>query len=238
MRKHMDSYDLEELVLRVFLKHVKVNKLYVPFRWSVNHQGGALRDIFHVISYRMDNGIYRSAWENHKNPFGNSNSFNDMIVAMRECNGNKKLMVTNDGKFQLAVMHMVNNLIHCCIEKRIAEKGDMKFLEQFGASVFKEVCHKLFGDSFVDKTEESFDPRQKEFLTKMAEMGGMPPIEHLDRDFFETMRREMEKRRRRGEMPPPPRENNMNGMPWDHRYHLPEDYPWEIEEDNIELDWS
>lgn len=200
MRKHNDSnYDLEELVLRVFLKHVKANKLYVPFRWSVNHNVGAINDIFHIISSRAVSDNYRNSINritSNGTAFNGSDSFPNMVVIMRECNGGKKLTVSNDGKFQIAIMQMVNNLIHCCIEFKASEKHGIRFLEEFGSSVFNEVCQKLFGDSFVDKTEEAIDPRQKEFLDKMAKMGGMPNLEHMDNRFIKMLQDEMRKRMR------------------------------------------
>jgi hypothetical protein len=40
------------------------------------------------------------------------------------------------------------------------------------------VCHELFGDSFVDKTQEELDPRQREMIEKY---GSMPPPQMMRR---------------------------------------------------------
>lgn len=201
MRKHTDSnYDLEELVLRVFLKHVKANNLYIAFRWSVNHNN-AYRDIIHALSSHMlrdsyKNSIYRISKVGSSFQF--SSSINEMLRDMRNCSsGGHKVNVVNDGKCQMIIMTMVNNLIHSCIEHAIVK--DFERLEKLGSSVFEEVCKKLFGDSFKDMTEEAIDPKQREFFEKMSKMGGMPNPEHIDdrlmRMIHEEMRRRMRNRR-------------------------------------------
>lgn len=206
MNKHIDSnYDLEELVLRVFLKHVKSRKLYVAFRLSVNHTN-CMRDIFHVVSLKMIPNSYIDGSEKLNrvgSSFTSADSYSTLLHMMRDCCGGHKLNVTNDGKFQIAIMQMVNSLIHNCIEYKVLANGNLQCLEELGGSIFKEVCHKLFGDSFEDKTEEAIDPNQREFLRKMAEMGGAQNPMHIDRNFIRMVHDQM--RQRQNEEP---RRNN------------------------------
>ena len=191
MEKNLNNdYDLEELVFKVFLKHIKNHKLYVAFRLSVNHNN-SIRDIFHIIYPRVyDNEEYCNSIDRIYrigSAFNNANSFQNLLGLMRACNGGRKLKVSNDGKFQMAIMQMVNNLLHSCVEYKALKDGNMKSLQELGATIFKEVCQRLFGDSFEDKTEEAIDPRQKKFLSKMAEMGGTPSFENIDKDFLRML---------------------------------------------------
>ena len=238
MNKRKDNnLELEELVLKVFLKHIKTNNLYVAFRLSVNHDNGRIKDIFHNFCSKAAFDFYHVSVDKVRrngSPFMNVCSFDGMAAMMRECNGGKKLTVTNDGKFQIAIMQMVNNLLHSCVEYAVTK--DIRLLEKIGSAIFEEVCKKLFGDAFVDKTEEAIDVHHRDFLKKMHEMEMLNP-EHLDRDFLElirreTMRREINRRRELGEMPPPPQEGNrlwgltvptnaveLNQLnPWDYDY--------------------
>jgi len=192
MRKHTNSnYDLEELVLKVFLKHVKANNLYIAFRWSVNHNN-AYRDIIHALSSQMMKDSYRHSLDRMSklgSSFIYSSSIEEILTAMRNCNGGHKVNIVNDGKSQMIIMAMVNNLIHSCIEHAIIK--DIQRLEKLGSSVFEEVCKKLFGDAFKDMTEEAIDPKQKEFFEKM---GGIPNLEHIDEKFLRMIHDEMRRR--------------------------------------------
>jgi hypothetical protein len=237
MNKRKDNnLELEELVLKVFLKHIKANNLYVAFRLSVNHDDGRIKDIFHNFCSKAAFDFYHVSVDKVRrngSPFMHVRSFDDMTAMMRECNGGKKLTVTNDGKFQIAIMQMVNNLLHSCVEYAVTK--DIRLLEKIGSAIFEEVCKKLFGDAFVDKTEEAFDANQRDFLKKIQEMG-IPNPEHLDRDFFELMRRSMSRRRALGEMPPPPQEGDrLWGFTEPTR--VVERYPW-VNDDDLEIDWD
>jgi hypothetical protein len=61
---------------------------------------------------------------------------------------------------------------------------DFKVLEKIGEGIFNEVCTLLFGEGFVDKTNELMNPNNDENIRKMME--GMIPPEMLrgcrDRD--------------------------------------------------------
>ena len=189
------GYEIEELVFRTFMKHVKANKLYLPFRWSVNHNN-AFRDIVHQISQRSCDSYYNTVRNSCKvgSAFTQAKSVEDIINIMRDCNGGHKLEVAEDSKFQMEVMNMVNNLVHSCVEPYVGR--NFEILEKIGSTVFEECCKALLGDSFKDMTEEAMAPEQRVFMKKMAEMG-MPPIEHLNEDFLRMLHEHMERRRNR-----------------------------------------
>ena len=142
-------------------------------------------------------------------------------------------------------MNTINGLIHSCLEYAIHD--DFKVLERIGGGVFDEVCALLFGEGFVDKTNEIMNPDNDENIRKMME--GMIPPEMLrgcrDRDlsrdkaFMEWLK--MMKSQRIGidmetegmpqnriwQTPPPPPNDN-----WYQPYGIGD---WEFEDDS---DWN
>lgn len=194
MKENKKGYEIEELVLKTFLKHVKANNLYVAFRWAVHHEHKN-RDLIHALSARMCYDRYNESMNRIAHmgcSFTHSNSMDSILRSMREMHGGTKLNVANDSKFQIVIMQMVNNLIHSCVEHAISH--DMKRLEKLGSTIFEEVCKTLLGDSFKDVTEEAMDPRQRELAEKMAAMGGMLDPSHLDRDFLRLMQEQLRQR--------------------------------------------
>ena len=171
--------DLEELVFKVFLKHVKSNNLYIPFRWSVNINGKD-KDIIHVLSSNLCHGTYHNSKDRIARigcAFSMSRSISDIISTLRL--ENRYVKIENTSKFQIALMNMVNMLIHNCIEHAVHE--NIKLLEKIGSDVFEEVGKKLFGEDFKDITEEALDPSQREFMNKMQIMRSLPSREEMAR---------------------------------------------------------
>ena len=189
-----DGYEIEELVFRVFMKHVKANKLYIAFRWSVNHNDRTKsKDIIHTLSRNMCRDRYCKSLDMMGRigcGFTNASSIDSILEIMRNMNGKKKLTVSNDGDFQMEIMHMVNNLVHSCIEHALHK--DIRKIEKIGSAIFEECCQKLIGDSFVDKTNDMMVPKDQEVINKMVEMG-LPPnmefLEQLKTQLFERLNR-------------------------------------------------
>lgn len=185
--------DLEELVFRVFLKHVKSNNLYIPFRWSVNINGKN-KDIIHMLSSNLCSKNYCNSKDRIARigcAFSMSHSIGDIINILRLENKNHK--IENTSQFQISLMNMVNMLIHNCIEHAIHK--DFQVLEKIGSDVFEEVGKKLFGDDFKDMTEEALDPSQREFMDKMQRMRSLPSREEMLnylREMHDRMRHERE----------------------------------------------
>ena len=180
MRKNKKGFEIEETVFKTFLKHVKAKKLYPIFRWSVNFTNGhpSSTDIFHRLSATLIRD-YRNKIDRVKrcgSSFINAHSVDDILLLMKDSH-DKNIVVEDTSKFQMAIMNMVNILLHSCIEYSIP-RGNMMFLEELGSSIFEESCRALLGDSFKDITEEAIDPRQREFLAKIQDMvmahGGIP----------------------------------------------------------------
>jgi hypothetical protein len=62
------------------------------------------------------------------------------------------LEVKNTKEFQMTIMHLVNSLLHNCIEYGV--RDNMKILEEVGAQIFEDSCKELLGESFEDLTQE------------------------------------------------------------------------------------
>lgn len=211
-KKNKEKYDIELLILRIFLKHVKMHRLYHIFRCSVGIPNSH-RDLFHIIASRV--------WRNYSNTVGrlgmmgscyaNSRSLDEFLMCMRS-NGGGKFQIVNDGNCQMAVMNIVNGLIHSCIECGIGE--DFKVLEKLGEGVFTEVCQNLFGDEFVDKTTEMLKPEQMELLERYGRM--IPPPN-------------MGRRHRGDVIPPPHHPNQEEFQRWIEEYLVRMPHPEQVE---------
>lgn len=171
MRKNSKNYDVELLIFRVFLKHIKLHHLYHKFRCSVNIPNRH-KDLFHLIASRVLMNYGNSIGKlGMMNPYYmQAKSLEEILSTMQQANGGK-LQIVNNSKCQMELMNTVNGLIHSCIEPFIVDEFGV--LEQIGEGVFTEVCKNLFGDDFVDKTSEALDPKQREMMEKFGRM--MPP---------------------------------------------------------------
>lgn len=188
MKRNGKEFEIEELVFRVFMKHVKANNLYIAFRWSVNHEN-SYKDIIHILSSILCGDKYYHGRDKVCRIGGAFTSARSLTDIYKIMNGERgKYKVKNDVQFQTSIMTMVNILIHSCIEHAVTH--DIHILEKIGSDVFTEVGKSLFGDDFKDLTEESLDPRQREFMERMKELkvdvNGFPPPNDSD-GFFRAM---------------------------------------------------
>lgn len=194
--------EFQEFVFRIFMKHVKANKLYLAFRWSVNHSNKG-KDFIHVLSKKMFNRKYNESYERIcrlSSPFVNM-STNKEIIGTLYANSHN-VLVENTSRFQMELMDMINLLIHYLIEHAVID-GDFKILEKIGSAVFEEVGKKLFGDSFKDMTSNELDKKQREFIEKMQSMNPRELMNHLShlpyRDSIMNARERMNDRFRLGD---------------------------------------
>ena len=213
------DYEVEALVFRVFLKHIKANNLYIPFRWSVNRDKG---DIIHAISSTLCRNKYRHSSDMMARigaAFASAHSCDDIITGLRYTG--KRVKKENNEQFQMSLMNMVNVLLHNCVEHAVTE--DMQILEKIGSAVFEEVGKTLFGDSFKDITKEAIDPMQRDFMDKMHEMGmDMPSLREESRERLMRFLRDRfrnERRRNQEQESEMPRGfaalDSRPPMPWD-----------------------
>jgi hypothetical protein len=172
MMETKKGYELEFLILRTFLKYVKLNNMYNIFRCSVNLPNRN-RDLYHVIASKLLYGYGKISRLPKIDAFYmNAKSLDELLAMMHGMHGNFK--IENNSKCQMIIMNMVNGLIHSCIE--YAVDTDFSILEKLGEDVFTEVCKSLFGDNFVDKTAEAMPMNTEQMGITMP-----PPPRHGDR---------------------------------------------------------
>ena len=201
------DYKTEFLIFRIFLKYVKKHNMYSNFRCSVNHTLTD-RDFFHIINRRSN-----AQYGNNMNRLSAIHSqllrckdCNDILEIIRQMNcGKLKIENTADG--QMKVMNIINTLIHCCIEYAVFDGRNFSLLEKLGEEIYNEVCSSLFGNDFVDKTEELMRPSKdglKMIPPSMRDMLGRNGDIEIDREKFLEFLHHLERNRRNVVMPPPP----------------------------------
>lgn len=165
MRKIKKEFETEFLIFKTFLKHVKMANMYPQFRGSVHLMkwGG---DLFYAIRNSLDRK-YRDELNrlNSIHPiYIGCQDVDNLLETMRHSNGGK-LNVEYTAECQMKLMNTINGLIHSCLEYAIHD--DFKILEKIGGDVFNEVCTLLFGEGFVDKTNEIINPNNDKQISEM-----------------------------------------------------------------------
>lgn len=196
MKKNEKEFEIEKLVFRVFMKHVKANNLYIAFRWSVNRENPS-KDMIHNLS----NVLCRRSYNYSRDmmcriggtAFANSRSITDILNIMHAESG--KCKGGNARENQIRIMNMVNMLIHNCIEHALT--NNMQLIEKIGSAIFEEVGKKIFGEDFKDLTNEGIDPQQLQFMEQMRELGGFNemPTQEMIRRIQQELRHRLAERR-------------------------------------------
>lgn len=179
------DFKIESLIFRIFLKHVKLNKMYYIFRCSVSCNDLVSLDMFHTIASRSDTRYYElmNRLKQIGSPYTLSRKLGDILLSIKNTYGEK---IENNTEGQMILMNIVNGLIHCCLEYGITN-GNYQILGEIGEKVFKEVCESLFGKDFVDKTNDGLSDEQKKILEKMGVM--FNPSDMLEGDMPRMMPR-------------------------------------------------
>ena len=237
MRKIRKGYEVELLIFKIFLKHVKLANMYPTVRGSLNI-ANRNRDLFYAIRQNVDKNYVNTLGRlaSIKPLFINCQDINSLLDTMRYSNGGK-FNIECTAECQMKLMNNVNALVHSCLEYSIHDNFGM--LEKIGGDVFNEVCTKLFGEGFEDKTSEMMGGKEGMMLPppEMRERMGRNP--EFDKAFMEWLK--MMKSQRIGidmetegmpqnriwQTPPPPPNDN-----WYQPYGIGD---WEFEDDS---DWN
>ena len=168
--------EVVELVVKTFLKHIKENKLYIPFRIAVNNRNCA-NDVYHIVlSQPSVRDRYTKSIQKlgrYGSNFYCVNNYIDLCKCTKKFNNScHTLKIEDSTEFQMAIMDMVNGLIHSCIEYYI--ETDFKILEKLGEDIFKDVCTKLLGEAFEDKTKQMIDSRHEELMKLIGQVKDNP----------------------------------------------------------------
>lgn len=234
MRKIKKEFETEFLIFKTFLKHAKMAHMYPQFRGSVNMMNRD-KDLFYAIRNSIDREYYNelSRLSSIHSTYLGCRDIDNLLETMRHSNGGK-LNVEYTAECQMKVMNTVNGLIHSCLEYAIHD--DFKILEKIGGDVFNEVCTLLFGEGFVDKTNEIINPNNDKQISEMLKK--MIPPEMLrgrgdasrDKLFMEWMK--MMKSSELGI------DYETQGMPMDapqkvyNGWYFPYDGDWDFDDDD------
>lgn len=185
MRKIKKEFETEFLIFKIFLKHAKMAHMYPQFRGSVNMMNRD-KDLFYAIRNSIDREYHNelSRLSSVHSTYLGCRDVDNLLETMRHSNGGK-INVEYTAECQMKLMNTINGLIHSCLEYAIHD--DFKILEKIGGGVFDEVCTLLFGEGFVDKTNEIMNPNNDENIRKMME-GMIPPEMLRGRDGKDPMR--------------------------------------------------
>lgn len=185
MRKIKKEFETEFLIFKTFLKHAKMAHMYPQFRGSVNIMNRD-KDLFYAIRNSIDREYHNelSRLSGVHSTYLGCRDVDNLLETMRHSNGGR-INVEYTAECQMKLMNTINGLIHSCLEYAIHD--DFKILEKIGGGVFDEVCTLLFGEGFVDKTNELMNPNNNENIRKMME-GMIPPEMLRGRDGKDPMR--------------------------------------------------
>ena len=174
MRENIKDYEVERTILKIFIRHLKMNGLYVYFRWAVNYPNYKI-DYFHAIPKKASIESYDKYCENVMRlggAFINASSIDDMVKLMRKNASYGKLKIENTCECQMTIMNIVNQLIHSCIEGAYANCP--KKIEEFGSSLYEECCRTLIGDKYEDLTAKINKEEEEKFFKNLKSLYGMP----------------------------------------------------------------
>ena len=174
MREKIKDYEVERTILKIFIRHLKMNGLYVYFRWAVNYPNDKI-DYFHVIPKKTSVESYAKYCENVirlGGAFISASSIDDMVKLMRKNASYGKLKIENTCECQMTIMNIVNQLIHSCVEGVYANSP--RKIEEFGSSLYEECCRTLIGDKYEDLTEKINKEEEEKFFKNLKSLYGMP----------------------------------------------------------------
>lgn len=153
---HHHSYQpsIHKLVLREFLMELRKRKLYHCFLCGVSSSM-----LWRKLDMCCQYHTYGMTFEDHsdKIAFASCHNYDDVIAQMTnamERNYHKSFRhIEAERSKQRYICDEVNYLLHCFVEK-YAIKARIK-VDEIGKAIFTNVCKKVFGENFVDLTEEN-----------------------------------------------------------------------------------
>ena len=178
-----NSYkDLSSFVYAVFTNVLKENGVYHIFR-VFNGCGNCRGDcndpwhnnnIYSALVYSLpsfEDLRLRSYIARNENNFLYISSPNELLNNLYYTIGNiddyRKDGDSDTKVKQKYIMHIINTLIHNCLEKWLRDKYPL--LEKIGKETFNRVCEELFGKGFKDETEEDIPKELRDNIKVMCE---------------------------------------------------------------------
>ncbi len=206
MKKSVNESDLVLMIYKNLTRTLKRNKVYHIFRSNVGNGHGNLTIRYSAFypffatlpSVDEKSDIRRLIYfcKGESNPFNGTKNLKELLNKMLEVVGHNNgitIPLEDSKKLQMCVLQHINNLLHYCVESRIL---DFSLLGKMGKEAFDITCEQLFGDGFVDTTEEDLPDDEKkmmqaqmEFLTSDEGRGFRPEELGRNKKFFEFLKR-------------------------------------------------
>ena len=207
MKKNVNESDLVLMIYKNLTRTLKKNKVYHIFRSNVGNGHGNLTIRYSVfypffatfpsVDEESDiRGKMIYSFRKTSNPFNGTKNVRELLNKMLEVvdHSNGIIIPLEDSKkVQMCVLQHINNLLHYCVEGCIL---DFSLLGKMGKETFDITCEQLFGDGFVDTTEEDLPDdakkmmqAQMEFLTSDEGRGFRPEELGRNKKFFEFLKR-------------------------------------------------
>ena len=138
-------------VCRILTRALKEKQLYPLFVISVGNvtyprKPSAAKSLLNALNSFLK-ARTSVGWHSLENIFFACQSFEDMVTQLAY---NPKECIPQD-KIQQTMMEMVNQIIHSCLESTM----EPNTVATFGKEVFENVGKDVFGDDFVDETENA-----------------------------------------------------------------------------------
>lgn len=151
IRRAQNNVELARLVLQVFIRVLRSYKLHPLFYGACS------------------NRVFGSAWrwlhlEQLRHLSSHFDSIDDILRTLAKIDRTSLMnrSGTESEMIQRCIEHITNTLIRLFIEKHIYETfGHVALIEKIGEKVFTISCKCVFGDEFVDYTENDSEEMKK-----------------------------------------------------------------------------
>ena len=176
MNIKLDDKVLMDMVFKCLCRVLKNRKIYHRFRCFIGY--GNISNMY-IYNHDLTTTIYSSMnsmqryvadAQNGDNPFYHTSNKEDIFKVLRMVVG-KDNMITKEnngdmGKVQMRITQLLNTLLHSCVEKTV---GNFSEIERIGQETFDMVCREIYGDNFVDKTENNIPEDVKRLIDAQRE---------------------------------------------------------------------
>jgi hypothetical protein len=251
MNIKLDDKVLMDMIFKCLCRVLKNRKIYHRFRCFIGYGGMGSKNVYsHDLTttiYSNMNSMqhYVAEAQNGDNPFYHTASTEDIFKVLTMVVGDDNKITKENcrdaSKVQMRIMQCLNTLLHSCVERTV---GGFAEIERIGQETFEMVCKNIYGDDFVDETEQNMPEDVKKMIDAQREysnsMGGMLDPRMMPRDprFLEFLKErgiiDNNGRRERPIRMMPPTEEALRNIEW---YH-PTDQDLGFEEDWREEDWE
>lgn len=173
MNTKLDDKVLMDMVFRCLCRVLKNKKIYHRFRCFI---GICEKSIY---SHDLTTSIYttlkcmqpyvRDAQQGD-NPFCSAANREDIFKILKQLLGEENV-ITKDGikdmgKVQMRITQILNTLLHSCVERTV---NNFLEIESIGQETFEMVCKEIYGDDFVDETENNIPEEVKKLIHAQRE---------------------------------------------------------------------